>query len=40
MADNMITNKKIKTFDDYMETIDPVDRARINCKAAIMSKII
>ena len=36
----MITNKKIKTFDDYMETIDPVDRARINCKAAIMSKII
>jgi predicted transcriptional regulator len=36
----MPAEKKVRTYDDYMETIDPVDRERINCKVAIMSKII
>ena len=36
----MKKEKNIKTFDDYMETLDPVDRDRINCKALIMSRII
>jgi len=36
----MATKKIIKTLDDYMETLDPVDRERINCKILLMSKII
>jgi len=31
---------KVRTFDEYMETLDPIDRERINCKTSIMSKII
>jgi len=37
MVNNM---SKIITFDDYMETLDPIDRERINCKTLIMSKLI
>jgi len=40
MVSNMAVEKKIKTYDEYMETLDPVDRERINCKISIMSKMI
>jgi len=35
-----MSNNKVRTFDEYMETLDPVDRERINCKTSIMSKLI
>ena len=40
MVNKMAVKRKIKTYDEYMETLDPVDRERINCKISIMSKII
>jgi len=36
----VVKMSKIRTFDDYMEMLDPVDRERINCKTSIMSKLI
>ena len=40
MVSDMAVDKKIRTFDEYMESIDPLDRERINCKTSIMSKMV
>jgi len=40
MVSDMAIENTIKTYDEYMKTLDPVDRERINCKISIMSKII
>jgi len=40
MVNNMIIEKTINTFDEYMETLDVIDQKRINLKIAIASKMI
>ena len=40
MVSNMGKERIIRTYDEYMETLDPVDKERIICKITLMSKVI